>query len=261
MVIPIYSNRKKAKIRFFTAYAVSVLLVLILFSSFLNPTTGDEESDGTLQSESEDPHSAIYTVLHQRMESLDKICMNVASNRSRRNLARLNDEESTFYASIDSIQKTFVSFSSPEKEKELIALLESFKQAAEKQTNIAKGITTSEDKGLTNSTLKQQLLDKDRNIAELENQNKLLLQEVEAARTAIQESVAITSPTNQQPVVNTGSEWKQRYEILKATNDRLQESNANFENQLNELKKSYKDVVDDNRRLLAQLQAARAGRN
>jgi hypothetical protein len=43
--------------------------------------------------------------------------------------------------------------------------------------------------------------------------------------------------------------------------DKLKENNDRYSAQTEELKKSYKDVVEDNRRLLAQLQAARAGRN
>jgi hypothetical protein len=261
MIIPVYSNRKKAKARFFTAYAVSVLLILVLASSFLKPTARIVEKFEPFVNGKEDHHSAIYKTLHQRMESLDKICVNVAGNRTKENLDLLYAEESSFYASIDSIRKTFVSFSSPQKEKELIALLEAFTQAAQKQTSLARGLSPEENGGAPATAMNQQLLEKEQRIAELENQNRILSQEIEAAKAAAQNNPTTTVPASQPPVANDGGEWKQRYETMRTAHARLQESNSKYATQINDLKKSYKDVVDDNRRLLAQLQAARAGRN
>ncbi|HEV7333830.1 MAG TPA: hypothetical protein VGN63_22540 [Flavisolibacter sp.] len=261
MIIPVYSNRKKAKVRFFTAYAVSVLLLLVLFSSFLKPTARIVEKFEPLVAGKADHHSAIYQALHQRMENLDKVCVNVASNRSTENLALLLAEENAFYASIDSIRKTFVSFSSPQKEKELVALLEAFTRAAEKQTSLARGVAPSGEGNGAYSALNEQLLEKEQRIAELESQNRLLSQEVEAAKMDMQNRPTISSPVTQQTANNNGAEWKARYETMKAAHDQLKESNNEYATQVNDLKKSYKDVVDDNRRLLAQLQAARAGRN
>lgn len=261
MIIPVYSNRKKAKARFFAAYAVSVLLLLVLFSSFLKPTARIVEKLEPFVDGKADHHSAIYQTLHQRMDKLDQVCVNVAGNRSKQNLDLLFAEESAFYASIDSIRKTLVTFSTPQKEKELIALLEAFTQAAGKQTSLARGVTPSGEAGISPAGMNQQLLEKEQRIAELESQNRLLQQEVAAAKESLENSPAVSVPASQQPTVNNGTEWKQRYETMKVAHDRLKETNNKYATQVNDLKKSYKDVVDDNRRLLAQLQSARAARN
>lgn len=261
MMLPVYSNRKKAKARFFTAYAVSVLLILVLASSFLKPTARIVEKLEPLVDGKEDHHSAIYQTLHQRMERLDKISVTAAGNRSKANLDLLYSEESAFYACIDSIRKTFVSNAAPQKEKELIALLEAFSQAAQKQTNLARGINTTDEAGESSTALNQQLWEKEQRIAELESQNRLLAQEAAAAKASLQNRPTVSLPADQQPVANNGAQWQQRYQTLKVAHDRLKESDIKYATQVNDLKKSYKDVVDDNRRLLAQLQAARAGRN
>ncbi|NTS41466.1 hypothetical protein HRG84_11180 [Flavisolibacter sp. BT320] len=258
MITPVYSNRKKAKARFFVAYAGSVLLLLVLASSFLKPTAKIVEKFEPFVTKNEDHHSAIYQALHQRMDHLDKLCVAVAADRTTENLNLLLAEENAFYASIDSVRKTIASFPSPQKEKELNALLEAFTRAAENQTSLARGIQPTTGAGATSSpALNNQLLAKEQRILELENQNKTLQQEVEDAKAALQK----TPPVVQQAPPSNGAVWKERYESVKKAHDGLKETSSKYEKQVVELKKSYKDVVDDNRRLLAQLQAARAGRN
>lgn len=258
MITPVYSNRKKAKARFFVAYAVSVLLLLVLASSFLKPTARIVEKFEPFVTGKEDHHSTIYQALHQRMDHLDKICVAVAADRTTENLNLLLVEENAFYASIDSVRKKIISFPNPQKEKELTALLEAFTRAAENQTSLARGIEPSVNAGKsTSAAMSNQLLAKEQRIAELENQNKTLLQEVEKAKAALQNTPAVA----QQTPVNNGTVWKDRYEAVKLAHDGLKDKNSQYEKQVVELKKSYKDVVDDNRRLLTQLQAARAGRN
>lgn len=258
MITPVYSNRKKAKARFFVAYAISVLLLLVLASSFLKPTARIVEKFEPFVNGKEDHHSTIYRALHQRMDHLDKICVAVAADRTTENLQLLLTEENAFYASIDSVRKKIVSFPNPQKEKELTALLEAFTRAAENQTSLARGIEPAANAGKSASiAMSNQLLAKEQRIVELESQNKTLQQEADAAKAALQDAPAAAQQT---PVTN-GTVWKDRYESIKLAHDGLKDKNGKYEKQVDELKKSYKDVVDDNRRLLAQLQAARAGRN
>ncbi|RYZ60927.1 MAG: hypothetical protein EOO14_06380 [Chitinophagaceae bacterium] len=257
MITPVYSNQKKAKARFFVAYACSVLLLLVLASSFLKPTAKIVEKFEPFVTTKEDHHSAIYQVLHQRMDYLDKFCVAVAADRTTENLKQLLAEENAFYASIDSVRKTIASFPSPQKEKELNALLEAFTRAAENQTSLARGIQPTGSGATVSPAMNSQLLAKEQRIQELEDLNKTLQQEAEDAKAALQKA----PPVAQQAAASNGAVWKERYETVKKAHDGLKEKSSKYEKQVVELKKSYKDVVDDNRRLLAQLQAARAGRN
>jgi hypothetical protein len=261
MIIPVYRSRKKAKTRFFAAYAFSVLLILVLFSSFLKPTASIVKKFEPFVNGKADHHSTIYQELHQRMEKLDNVCVKVAANRSADNLALLMAEERAFYGSIDSVRKSFVSLPDAKKEKELVALLEAFTRAAEKQISLARGTTASTETSGQSGLFQEQLLEKDQRLAELENQNRLLLSENQKMKDALQNSTS-PSPAVTPPVATDNSgEWKTRYEAMRTAHDRLKETNTKYESQINSLKKTYQDVVDDNRRLLAQLQAARAGRN
>ncbi|MDQ3277775.1 MAG: hypothetical protein M3Q06_05590 [Bacteroidota bacterium] len=260
MLIPVYSDRKKAKTRFFIAYVISVLLLLVIFSSFLQPTADNDESTSGVDSGA-DYHSAVYQFLHQRMERLNAVCAQVAQQRTANNLSLLKTEERAFYTSVDSLQKSFAVLPDAKNEKELVTMLEAFNRTAAQQISNARGETPSAATANSGNLLKKQLQEKEQRLAELEAQNSVLISENERLESELQDNSTASSQVTPPVVINNGGEWKTRYESMKAAHDRLQESNRRYASQVDDLKKSYKDVVDDNRRLLAQLQAARAGRN
>ena len=261
MITPVYSNRKIAKIRFFAAYAVSVLLFVVLFSSFLAPDNDASEKKIAAAIQTTDRHAAICQLLHKRMEKLDHISAEVAKNKSAVYMSLLQQEEAAFYTGVDSIRKTVASLSDENKEREYTTLLESFSRAAERQVGLVKGILLSGETTGSSRANKDQLLQKDQRIQELESENRLLMSEKELAVSALQNRPAAPAPAPQRANDAGASLWKERYESLKTTVDKLKENNERYSAQTEELKKSYRDVVEDNRRLLAQLQAARAGRN
>ena len=260
MIVPLSTNRKTAKARFFAAYTLSVLLILMLFSFFFKPAFGRLENLFASSEMKEDTHAAIYRQLHQRMDGLDQICTRVASDRSPANLAVLQNESSAFFSTVDSLRTAVAALPSSGREKELTALLDAFSRAAEKQVSLAKGETPVGDDFAGPIELQNQLAQRDKRILALENENRQLALEKEKLTADLQNAAAVPVQASQRTVSN-GSEWKEKYEKLKAVTDRLKQSNEQYVTQADVLRKSYKDVVDDNRRLLAQLQSARAGRN
>lgn len=261
MTTSVYRNRKMAKASFFAAYALSILLILVLFSSFLKPAVlRFSETDSDMKQKA-DPHSAIYQLLHRRMEGLDHVCAKVANDKSAANLSLLQKEAGSFYAGLDSVRRAMSLLPDAGKERELSALLDAFSRAAEKQVNLAKGVAATDESPGNSQELAHQLQQKDQRILELETQNQVLSQEKEKALAELQDRTNAPVQLVQQTTESGAAAWKEKYERLKQTADKLKASNDNFSLQANALRKSYKEVVEDNRRLLAQLQAARAGKN
>jgi regulator of replication initiation timing len=261
MITPLYSNRKMAKARFFAAYAVSIGLFLFLFYLLLRPLAGGTANLASLSDQPEDRHSTIYQLLHQRMEKLDNACTKVASNRSTENLRLLQIEELSFYRGVDSIRKMVTSYPDGSREKEIAALLEAFSRAAEKQIDLAKGVIATDNDTTEAIAVKGLLLEKDDRITQLQAENQQLRLERDKAYASLQTKSAATAVVVQQVPAAATSEWKDKYEKLKSAYDKLNGSTGKYVTQANELRQSYKEVVEDNRRLLAQLQAARAGKN
>lgn len=260
MIVPLSSNRKTAKARFFAAYALSLLLILVLFSFFFKPASGSVGNLLASSDKDEEPHAAIYNQLHQRMDGLDQICARVANDKSPANLEQLQRESTAFFSKLDSLRNTVASLPNSGREKELTALLEAFSRAAEKQVSLAKGLPLEDDNLVGPAEQKSLLEQKEQRILALENENRQLLQEKEKLAADLQNAASVPVQASQRTVAG-GTEWKEKYDKLKAVADRLKQSNDQYLSQSAVLRKSYKDVVDDNRRLLAQLQAARAGRN
>jgi hypothetical protein len=264
MTTPVYSNRKMAKIRFFATYAFSVLLLLVLFSSFLAPEPAPEEEVFSNQQEPADKGTAIYTMLHQQLEKLDAVCTKVAGNKSTENLVQLQAEEASFHTGMENIRIEVAAIRDTGRAKEMEKLIEIFSRTGARQIDLALGAapTVAQNESSTDGDeLKMILLQKEQRIAALEEQNRLLLENNEQSNTALSSGAGVQTPSTQREASSDAAEWKRKYERLKNDNHRLQENNNRIASQTNELKKSYKDVVEDNRRLLAQLQAARAGKN
>jgi|GEM_PF-4617203 len=72
------------------------------------------------------------------------------------------------------------------------------------------------------------------------------IQQLESARTV--------TASIQQPTPSNDGEWKQKYNSLKASYEKVEEREA-------ALKAAYKTVADDNKRLLAQLQSLKGQKN
>lgn len=278
-------NRGLTRIKFFATYILSVALILVLLSSFLKASSIRSEPafvSSAVTPSKTDANFAADERLHGQMQKLQNTCVQYALKAGSKEAADSLQQESTSFGQVtDSIRTTNASLPADEKQK-LQTLLDAFSREAEKQVSLAKSFSSVRHDTVTMAggsssaqmdELKSTLAQKEQKILELTNQNQTALQNKDkATATALQEKdrtiAALQAKLNTQqttmtkPVTNTGgAEWKDKYEKLKLTYDKQKEINDKYVSQSNSLKTAYKEVVDDNRRLIAQLQQARGAKN
>lgn len=235
---PSITNRGLAKVRFFAIYILSVLLIVLLLSSFLMPkkTTGMVSVEPV-----PDKKARLTEILHQRMEPLQQASIVYFENgMTTEGLKKAEAELSLFLQLVDSLRKNHSSEDSDEETAAVDELLNLFAQRAQQQITVLKlnqgaavRTATPASAGSDLQSLKAALAQRDKKIAELE------------AR-ALSGPEGVANPDD--------GGWKEKYTKLKSANEKTAA-------QLDAVKDSYKEVVEDNRRLIAQLQAARAGKN
>jgi chromosome segregation ATPase len=270
MATPKLANRKMAKLKFFAVYALSVLLIVIVLSSFLKINTAGVERRSGSASPLADHRKDMDDLLHRQMDKLQNACVAYAqSNTSKEATDALWQEEEGFSTLVDSIRKTLSSLPEATQRTEAETLLDAFNREAKKQISLVKSLpVVSHDSSAVSDSgavaqlneLKGILVQKEQTIQDLKTQNQVALQDKDKTIAALQDKLNSQSsaPTKGE---SGGGEWKDKYEKLKAVTDKLRENNDKYGAQISELKSSYKAVVDDNKRLVGQLQSLRAGKN
>jgi hypothetical protein len=223
-------------------YSLSVLLIILLFSSFLMPEKSADKSV-TATTTGTNQRASVIELLHRRMTPLQLASISFVENgASADGLKEVEKQKALFIEVVDSLRKQTADIDVASEKAEIENLLKNFALDAERELRFATSLSLAgQNQAAPTDTavraeldrLKTLLVQKDETIAELEKQKQ-----IPAAGASDAEAIA----------------WKERYNKLKASTDRSS-------SQLNDLKNSYKEVVEDNRRLIAQLQAARAGKN
>lgn len=273
MTTPKVPNRSVAKLKFIAAYLLSVVLLFVLLSSFLKigsvqTATGNSSPAATKN----DNRLVVDELLHQRMDRLSNACASFADRSGSKEAAdALQREERSFDICVDSLRKSTASLAGAEKQ-QLQNLLDGFSRDADRQVQLVKthAAVNKDSPGAAAAKpsaeleeLKAILVQKEQKIQDLRAQNTAALQEKEKTIAALQSKASNPSQVVVTKTVPDASaaEWKDKYEKLKATNDKLKEASDKYTMQANQLKAAYKEVVDDNRRLINQLQSLRNGRN
>lgn len=278
MTTPKLVNRKAIKIRFFVLYTLSVVLVLVLFASF---TRGNDANNGKalISSSAAATRVAIDNLLHERLEKLEAVRTQYSKDTSAAATDAIETEKASFLAAIDSVRKA-TSLADANEKGDIEALLTSFSRSAESgivvlkdnsSDNAGKGGATKEEM----DELKEILAQKEQKIADLEKAtqgtqgSQALLKEKDKTIASLQNKITSlqTQLTQQPKSVQSVSgndagaaEWRDKYNKIKAANDQLQSTNQRYETQANALKNSYKEVLEDNKRLASQVQALKAGK-
>lgn len=264
-------NRKAAKLKFFAAYFLSVALLFVVLSSFLRIGAVSEGRQGANAVQAKaDTRLAIDQLLHRQMERLiSASSLYMLKSASQESSAALKKESSNFLQLVDSIHKETSSMDESEKQ-QVQTILDAFSRQAEKQVELVKTTTTlnrnTPAAGSGNSSaelneLKGILVQKEQKILELETKSQTALQEKDRTIADLQNKLNTQPAAVAQPKQDDGGEWRDKYEKLKSAHDKLKETNDRNVSEANSLKTAYKEVVDDNRRLITQLQSARAGKN
>lgn len=268
METPKLANRKTAKRKFYGVYTLSVLLFFIVLSSFLKHVPaekGDRESATTIKA---DTRLSVDPLLHREMDRVLSACSAYATKSTSRDAAQnLQKESDRFSSLLDSIRIANASLAATEKQ-DLQALLDAFRQEAGKQVSVVKTATLLKSVpavgGSSAATeemneLKGILVQKEQRIQELESQSGASLQEKDRTIASLQSRLNALPPAGQEKT--DGAEWKVKYEKMKAAYDKLKTTSDQTINESSALKTAYKEVVEDNRRLLNQLQTSRSGKN
>lgn len=264
-------SRKTVKLRFIVFYTISVLLVLVLFASFTRGTAGNESAVGNIDANKTGVRTAVDDLLHQRMKRLDSVRALYAGRDTKEAAAAIQSEKKAFLATIDSIRNEDASLTDMSEKNEVENLLNTFSRNAESSVTVLKNGSGARGADTANAAaleeLKSILVQKEQRISELETaaQNSggaaAALQDKDKTIATLQsrvntlETTLAQQPKGSQTASRTdGGEWKDRYQKLKETSDRnVSEANA--------IKASYKEVLEDNKRLASQIQALKAGRN
>lgn len=270
MIAATLAEQKRAKLKFFAAYIASVLLILVIIASFLQRNPPLSESATAVADPDAKRLMETDALLHNRMAQVDKAYADSFSgnNLSGDALKSLQAAGISFSSTLDSLSKEAALLKDENRKGEMNHLLENFKRSFETRNALMNGYTALLNDTIRNNSggtlltnmpatndaalqeLKNVLVQKEEKIAALEKQRLTELAEKDKTIASLQNQVS--QRANMSVQTNTGgdSEWKQKYAKLKASYDNLAGQN-------NSLNKSYKAIVDDNRRLLSQLQSAR----
>ncbi len=254
---PSITNRRLAKVRFFAVYSISVLLILLLVSSFIKNSGANEAGLAA----SEKKLAGIDALLHRRWEPLQAATLAWAESGDGNKAKAMDETKRLFQASVDSVRKSNADLADLQEKAAVLRLLNTFTESADREGKIAASVAARRSTGgnIANPAQKandtgqwQNLLaQKEAEMAAMKEENEKVLAEKNRTIAALQANNAGQGTTKTDGATN---EWKDRYNRLKSSADRTA-------SQLQALKTSYKEVVDDNRRLIAQLQNARAGKN
>jgi hypothetical protein len=258
MMKPSITNRGLAKIRFFAVYSLSVLLILLLVSSFVISRPSGAGEGGALNQRL----SAIDALLHQQLEPLQTATIAWAENGGNERAKAIDAAKISFQASVDSVRKAHSDLQNLEEKAAILRLLNTFTQAAERESRMAGALSVTGRRVGPEAAppgngdaqqLKKTLAQKEQELAALQQERDRAVAEKNRAIAALQERPS-SQPIITQNADAGSAEWKEKYNRLKRNSDKTSA-------QLEALTSSYKEVVEDNRRLLTQLQNARAAKN
>lgn len=275
MTHPAFPERKKARFQFIAIYALSVVLVFAVIAVCWNdrsaaaslparPATGTGKNQDFLR---------LDTLLHGRLAQLDaaaSVALNDSGQMLSKNLEAVSRANGGFQTLLDSIEQGASLTGRAEKINTARLVLTPYRtlmnnrnQMINRFAHLATVMEAFKDgRLLVNNhpagdsqqveALKSILTEKERKVAELEQQNRAALQEKEKTILALRSQLAQKEhPANvlSAAMNNSGaaaSEWKQKHDALKLTYQKaLDRENA--------LKLAYKAVVEDNRRLFRKL--------
>ncbi len=278
MIAATLAEQKKAKLKFFAAYVVSIVLVMIIFASlWRDHSSAALTSDVPAATPSHEKFVQVYTALEARLQELDNLTISLVSSKEKSGpkVQAVQAAQASVKNSLDSLSKDAATVSDEEERQELINLVAGFRKTADNNAGLLTGYLsvlndTSRVVVRTNTVvqnvpvkddaamqeLKAMLVEKEQRITGLEQQRQNEVAEKNKTITSLQGQLK-QAQNGRQTIVNvpqtvTGGdpELKQKVATLKSTNDKLSAQNATLNN-------AYKALVEDNRRLLTQIQSMR----
>jgi len=271
MIAATLKEKKAAKIKFFATYIASIILIIMIFAALWKNEPEVIKIYSTPSTVADNGKIAqADAFLHTKQQQLDDIYTAAAKAGVGEDMRKnLLSAENTFETSLDSLERVALSLKDEQQKDDLNVLVSRFRSSLQSRSsfmntyvaiNTDSGRFGSSDKAMQNTIaennatieeLKGILMDKEQKIAAFEKQKQTDLSAKDKIISSLQAQLAQkpTVPVQNTTAANDG-EWKQKHSKLKATYDNLVNQNI-------ALNKSFKILVEDNRRLLSRLQGAK----
>ena len=251
-------------------YGISLLLIFIVVSAFWQKTSS-ATPDVLQAAETETYFIQFDTLLHARLDELDNMYTLFLKN-SANNSAEVNaflNAKNSMTNTLDSIAQQATILASGSKKAAMEMVVNRYRNSLEIRDRLTTQLgymprnrplpklpENNIDSSASNTDterLRNMVAGRDQEITRLEQKAQADLKEKNDLIVSLQNQLKQRSPgvVSNNPSAND-SEWRQKYSSLKASYDKVAESEK-------ALKGAYKIVAEDNRRLLAQLQSMKKG--
>jgi len=257
---------KSTGLHFMLLYAVSLALIFIVVSAFFKRDDMVSTSAYHPDEGYEKNIVQIDTFLQSKLQLIDKSYIAYLNSNRQPDNKEAGDVLSAkngLFISVDSIEKTAAGLREGPARQSILQTVNRFKTAYQTRDSLfyslvllPKGtipnynVSTQGNSNTELETLKGILVEKEQRIAELEKSKPTDLQEKDKLIASLQNQLKRKEAT--QTTGSDDGEWKQKYSSLKQAYDKTSASERS-------LKSAYQTVVDDNKRLLNQLQTLRKG--
>lgn len=263
----IQQNPKKARMQFVVLYLISLVLLFVVLTAFLKKEGTDNSSVVYQpQTESEKSFLLLDTMLQSKMQQLDLAYAAYLKTDRRvdnKEAAEVFNQKKSLQQTLDSIESQATALKDGPLKNAMALVATKFKTSFQLRDSVffsllllqqtttyttTQPVTTNETPNTELDELKAILVQKEQRIQELEKTNPADVQEKDKLIASLQNQLK-----QKEAIQNTGSgdsEWKQKYLSMKQAYDKSAASESS-------LKNAYKTVVDDNKRLLTQLQSLR----
>ena len=262
-------EQKKIKLRFLALYGISLVLIFIVVSAFWQRkslATPDVQA-----AETETYFIQFDTLLHARLDELDNMYTQFLKNPAN-NTAEVNaflSTKNSMTTTLDSIAQQAAILASGSKKVAMEMVVNRYRNSLEIRDRLSTQLgympknrplpklpennTDSSASNTDTERLRNMVAGRDQEITRLEQKAQADLKEKNDLIASLQNQLKQRSPgvISNNPSASD-SEWRQKYSSLKASYDKVAESEK-------ALKSAYKIVAEDNRRLLGQLQSMKKG--
>lgn len=280
------TSEKKAKLRFAALYVFSLLLIFVVVAAFWQKGLGPRQPASQQASGNGEYFMQFDTLLHAKLDHLDEMYSLYLKNLESGNTETTDflSARNEFSKTLDSIANQASFLTGGSKKTVMDMLVGRFRSSLEirnrlinELTYLPKNTALTKVKGMTMDDsyaktelerLTKVLVEKEQAISFLEQKlqqqtgtggtvdNTQMLKELAEKNNLVaslqaqlkQKDAALQRASSQNNSNASGDEWKQKYSSLKASYDKLAEGEKS-------LKNAYKTVVDDNKRLIGQLQS------
>ena len=266
-----YNEQKKTKLRFLAVYAVSLILIFIVVVAFWQKKSAITDDSITQQAEGETYFLQFDTLLYSKLDQVDNMftLFLKAPEKSTVETNHFFSVKNAMTTTLDSIAEQASILNTGPKKAAMEMIVNRYRSSLEIRDRLISQLSfIPKDKVLSQpqvsytdtsrsntdiQSLRNTVAEKEQRITTLEQKAQADLKEKDDLINSLQIQLKQKLPgdiPNNSPMADNA--WKQKYASLKASYDKVAESEKALRN-------AYKTVAEDNRRLLSELQSMKKG--